>query len=174
MIEKKCKKCGRTENLTEHHLLPQCFGKHLKGTVWDTERKITSTLCALCHGRYELIANTLKWDLVEHMGLTFFNATQRFIADSYYTTIKQKALAFFRKNTSSELKNKIRVWFSELLNLNLSKITKKLLKKFTKIKENYLNPDYVSFGAYIIKRADIDVGNFINMWKNDYYNWLYV
>lgn len=165
-MKKKCIVCESKIDLTKHHLFPQCFGKQLKWYYFDDIINETTTICRKCHDIYEHRAHILKKDIA-----IYYNYPNRgsHIFDKQLQLLKNYAVLYFKKNTILKTKEKIRRFFAKKLGLLLNNITKKLIRKFTKIKETFVNPNYIPFGRYILDK--VVLLDFIRFWKNDFYNW---
>lgn len=55
-----CVVCGKESDLTRHHVIPECFRKHMPLTIKDKNMYDVLLVCLKCHLKYEGQAHLLK------------------------------------------------------------------------------------------------------------------
>lgn len=164
----QCSKCGCADDLSRHHIFPQCFGKHLTSPYLIDQVEKVDLLCRDCHNKYEKIAELLKRDLRLFFGI--HNRYQKYTYDRELKLVRDNAVNFCKKKIEDAHKEASRRFFMNMLGLQAHEISKKLIKKFCDIVYRYENEDYFPFGKYIMER--VNVQHFIDFWHNDYSMWL--
>lgn len=61
----QCVRCGRTNGLTKHHVVPSCYRKHLLECHKDYNMHDVLLMCTDCHEEYERHAAILKARLAD-------------------------------------------------------------------------------------------------------------
>lgn len=67
--EDRCVKCGKTNDLTLHHIVPRCFRRHFPDSIKSHDFHDILPLCVECHNKYELEANKLKHEICQELGV---------------------------------------------------------------------------------------------------------
>jgi len=175
---KKCEKCGSKKDITRHHVLPKMYGVYFRNKrfhprymVKDWENFIFKTvaLCRKCHNKYEAFANELKYELHVHFNTCYFAESRYYVEDPELRKLASWANSYF--NVGKQGKKTILRQIAEKLCMVVEQITEALLNKLKKIKYRFVNPIFERFENVFPNK--IDKVNFVHMWRNHYYNWLY-
>lgn len=67
-LENECVRCGTTESLTKHHVVPYMYRKHFPEELKSRNHHDVLSMCVPCHERYERFADSLKHDLLKETG----------------------------------------------------------------------------------------------------------
>lgn len=156
-MENKCVVCEKNEDLTRHHVVPQCFRKHMSVSVKAHESHDILPLCETCHQTYEIHASKLKKDILDQCFIDTTNPRyHKYIVD--FEAKKAMHIAKGLLDFSGQLD--IDVELSMLM--FLEEFTKKQnltyedLKNISNINYETLNADYISPYAEVLKRISCE------------------
>ena len=162
--ENKCVVCGTEENLSKHHIVPQCYRRHFPSDNKDHSSHDVVLLCPKCHHSYERFADKLKNEFAENFKAPLHNKInkrirrRRQVTGFAYNILRHNTIPLDKKEIMMQ---EIRGYLKKEL------VTQEDLIRLANLgKEPFF--DY-NHGRTVVKKLK-DLENFVITWRQHFYD----
>ena len=160
-----CVVCGKTEDLTTHHVVPRCFKRFFPLEIKERSSYDVVCLCSDCHEKYEIEAHKLKQEIAEIYGVSY--TPENFAGDKEYKKAIGYAYALLNYREQMPIERKrdmvkfIKSFFS------LEKLTLKKLREISKKPRKTREFAEFTFGKEVVERI-VSLQQFVECWRSHF------
>jgi hypothetical protein len=164
--ENKCVVCGRTENLSKHHVVPYCFRKFLPDEIKGHSYHDVIPVCRGCHDVYEKHADILKKEISKEYHSPMQGYGKR--ADNHIRIVNRAANRLLN-DTSGSLGKKGKKKLHDIILAYYKKkhLTDSDIVCASKINPNIKNDAFIEYGKSVVQKCG-SIEDFIIRWRKHF------